>query len=106
MATGLHVQRDPSSFQRKKKTKNITAARVSVQKKKKTDSDLVCECVCVSVCMSMRVCLHPGGLEVTDKSASGSINNSCCSDSAHTINTRRDLCLPRWRKQLGFSLYF
>lgn len=44
--------------------------------------------VCVYVC----VCLHPGGLEVTDKSASGPINNSCGSDSALTKNTPRDLC--------------
>lgn len=40
----------------------------------------------------MCVCLCSGGLEVTDKSASGSINNSCCPDSALTINTPAALC--------------
>lgn len=44
----------------------------------------------VNVCMYLRS--HPGGLEVTDKSASGSINNSCCPESALTINTPRALC--------------
>lgn len=57
-------------------------------KSTKTNSDLVCECVCLCVGM----CSHPGGLEVTDKSASRPINNACCPDSALTINTLKGLC--------------
>lgn len=63
----------------------------------------------VFVCL----CSHPGGLEVTDKSASGPINNSYCPDSALTINTPRALCFQggvnSWvdyftlRKHLGTS---
>lgn len=42
----------------------------------------------VNVC----VCSHPGGLQVMDKCASGPINNSCCPDTALTINTARVRC--------------
>lgn len=45
-------------------------------------------CVFAGAC----VCSCSGGLEVTDKSASRSINNSCRPNSALTINTPGALC--------------
>lgn len=48
----------------------VTSLR-KTKRNKKTVTDLICECVFICVCS------HPGGLEVTDKCASGPINNWC-----------------------------
>lgn len=59
----------------------VTSLR-KTKRNKKTVTDLICECVFLCVCS------HPGGLEVTDKRASGPINNWCrpntCTDTIHT----------------------
>lgn len=48
----------------------VTSLR-KTKRNKKTVTDLICECVFICVCS------HPGGREVTDKRASGPINNLC-----------------------------